>query len=239
MKNMTMDKSTIGGLAVIGVIATVAIAFFLSSLGDEDNISNVAILPEADGSQPITREQAVELADDSDRVADIETSEVVPAEPQPATQEDVADLVRELETKIAEAPGDFETLVELGALYYQLQVYPRAADMFSAALDVNPDDAGVRSDLASSFLYQGMIRLARNEYRRAIETDPELADAHFNLGISYSHSSPQDIEAALSEWERVIELEPDSELAVAAQGFIDQYQYAEPTEQPAEVATAP
>lgn len=242
MKLLTVDKTTMGGLVVIVVIGAIALVALLSRSGGADTLATSSFLPEADPSQPVTRQQP---EDDGSAEGDSElTSGDVSAQSQdPAASsegQDVAQVVRDLEAKLAESPNDVDLLIELGALYFELQVYPRAADLFSAVLDINPDDAGVRSDLASSFLYQGMIRLARNEYRAAIETDPELADAYFNLGISYSHSSPQDIDAAIEAWQRVIELEPESDLALAAQGFIQEYSDADqPTDEQAETTAGP
>ncbi len=242
MKILAVDKTTMGGLVVIVVIGAIALVALLSRAGGADTLATSSLLPEADPSQPVTRQVGEDdgSLEENSEVASA-ANEAQSQDPEPATEgQDVAQVVRDLETKLAETPNDVDVMIELGALYFELQVYPRAADLFSAVLEITPEDAGVRSDLASSFLYQGMIRLARNEYRAAIETDPKLTDAYFNLGISYSHSSPQDIGAAIDAWQRVIELEPESDLAVAAQGFIQEYSDADQaTDEQAGSATGP
>ncbi len=226
MKKLSIDKSQLGGLVVMAVIVAVVLSFIISrSLNDTGTSLATSVLPGADPSQPVTREETMPGAEPG---AVIESGAVpadaeIPDDHSGSSSDQVAKVVSDLEQRLIESPDDFDLMVELGALYFELRVYPRAADMFAAALEIDPDDAAVRSDLASSFLYQGMVGLAQKEYLKAIEIDPDLTDAYFNLGVSYSHGRTQDIEAAIAVWKRVIELEPDSEIAKTAEGFIREY----------------
>ena len=124
-------------------------------------------------------------------------------------------------------------MTELGGLYFQLKVYPRAADTFAAALDLDPNNARLRTDLGSAFLYQGMLGLAKREYLAAIAADPALPDAHFNLAIILSHSSTPDIPGALAEWREAIRLDPNSDLARSAEQYMKSYESSTPPGTPA------
>jgi tetratricopeptide (TPR) repeat protein len=220
--------SQLGGIAVIAVIAVLVISFMVAD-DDGDSGSPIAItnLPEANASQPVEHDDATSpKSAENEEVATLQDNRGNgdSAEGHAGTGgEEVGQIVNELEKRLIESPGDLDLILELGAYYFELRIYPRAADMFAAALEINPNDAAVRSDLASSFLYQGMVGIAQKEYQAAIELDPELADAYFNLGVSYSHGRTQDIEAAIAAWEQVMELEPESEIAKTAEGYIREY----------------
>lgn len=141
------------------------------------------------------------------------------ASPTPNAQATLAAL----EMKVRDNPTDVEALTELGGLYFQFRLYPRAADAFASALELDPENARLRTDFGSSLLYQGMLSLAKREYLRAIALDPALPDPHFNMAVILSHSEQPDIPQALSEWQEVIRLAPDSGLARTAQEYIKNY----------------
>lgn len=152
-----------------------------------------------------------------------------PATPDPIAVplDDVQGRVAALEAAVQKDPTDVEALKELGGLFFQLKVYPRAADAFAAAIELDPDDATIVTDLASALLYQGMLGLAKREYLRAIELDPTLPDPHFNLAVILSHSAPPDIPQALDEWREVVRLDPESDLADTSRQYIESYEALE------------
>jgi cytochrome c-type biogenesis protein CcmH/NrfG len=129
----------------------------------------------------------------------------------------------EMQQRVAEDPSDVEAWRTMGALLLMSGEYGPASEAFAGAIELDDSDAGTHADLGAALLYQGMIRLARVELLRAVELDPTLPGAHFNLGITYSHTEPRDLAAAHAAWERVIELDPNSELSAQAQAFIDSY----------------
>ena len=125
------------------------------------------------------------------------------------------------QARIAADPGDRDAWTSLGAVLLTNGQYAAAADAFAGALELDPNHAPSRADLGAVLLYQGMLRLARVELRRAIELDPTILEAHINMGITYSHATPPDLPAARQEWQTVIDLAPDSELAAQAQRYLD------------------
>ncbi len=141
-----------------------------------------------------------------------------------SSPEDVRQRVAALEKQAQQEPFNGEARLELARLYFQLRVYPRAADYFADALDIDPNNAKARNDLGSSLMYQGMLGLARREYLKAIAIDSSLPDSHYNLAIILSHSSQPDIPGALAEWREVVRLAPGTELASSAEKYIQSYE---------------
>lgn len=80
-------------------------------------------------------------------------------------------------------PGNADTLVQLGNLYYDHQVYPEAIEYYSRALAVRPKDVNVRTDLGTAYWYSGFPQRAVAEYEKSLAVDPRHANTLFNLGV--------------------------------------------------------
>ncbi|MBI4312870.1 MAG: tetratricopeptide repeat protein [Chloroflexi bacterium] len=206
---------------VVGIVAVLAVA----QLGGANPAQTTTPLPPADAeaakSEAANAEALQKLAE-----AQATQGPATPT-PQAASADAVRTRIAELEKIVASGPGNAEALIELGGLYFQIRLYPRAADTFADALKVAPDNAKVRNDLGSSLLYQGMVGLAKEEYVKAIALDPSLPDPHFNLAVVLSHSATPDIAGALAEWREVIRLAPESDLAQTSQEYIKSYEKLE------------
>ena len=59
--------------------------------------------------------------------------------------------------------------------------YKEAVDAFSSVLETEPDNADVYNNLGVSYSCLGNFEQAENFYTKAIELDPELAQAYINL----------------------------------------------------------
>jgi tetratricopeptide (TPR) repeat protein len=63
----------------------------------------------------------------------------------------------------------------------------------------------------------GNLEAARDSWETVLEIDDTIAEAWFNLGFYYLGIEPPDEAGATAAWNRVVELSPGSELALAAQ----------------------
>ena len=77
-------------------------------------------------------------------------------------------------TKLQANPQDFETLRQLGNLYYDGQAFPQAIEYYNKALAVDPKNPDVITDLGTAYWYSG-------------DPDKALADFDKSLAIRPNH----------------------------------------------------
>ena len=78
---------------------------------------------------------------------------------------------------------------------------------FRKSLEINPNNADARTDLASCMYYEGDADGAIAELQRALKTDPKHAGALMNLGI-IQWKGKNDGPAAIASWEKLLKLNP-------------------------------
>src|SRR5262249_23947442 len=74
------------------------------------------------------------------------------------------------------------------------------------ALDLEPNDALTRYNLALALKYNGESRQAVDEFERALALKPKWADAHFGLGATWLELN--DLSSARKELQAAVELDP-------------------------------
>ena len=91
------------------------------------------------------------------------------------------------------------------------QNYGQAITEFEAALSENPESAALRTEFAGTLLQAGQVARAVEQCQKAVELDPDYAEAHYILGRIYygSREQPEMRTKALAEFERVVELDPN------------------------------
>ena len=82
------------------------------------------------------------------------------------------------------APG----LRELGILQAQQQNYPDAAKNLSRAVELGLGDAGLFNFLGIAYSRTARQQKAIDAYRKSIQLDPQLAEAHLNLAYAYEQT---------------------------------------------------
>ena len=107
---------------------------------------------------------------------------------------------------IAVQPRDFNASQLLGHIALQRSDYPDAERWLSGAIDVNPSNAAVRSNLAAALIALRRPREALAHCDRAIALNPHSPEAHFNRGNALcALDRPQE---ALGSYERAATLSP-------------------------------
>lgn len=211
-------------ILLVGIAALVAVAVLQPRFFGEDEVTRN--LPGADAEVPAT---GASVANQAHAGAVGETTTEGAASVEGAASDAVtpataaASAVEELTTRIDADPGDADAWMALGTMLVTAEDYPRASEAFAAAVEARPDDASAHAQLGRALMFQGLLRVARAELHRAIELDPTLAEAHLFLGITYSHAAPADLDAARAAWTRTMELDPTSEFAKQASGYLEAY----------------
>ncbi len=99
---------------------------------------------------------------------------------------------------IADDPGHFRALNNLGACHEELDHNAQAEAAFLRALALAPAEAPLHHNLGRLMHLDGRLEEAEQYYRRALELDSALAGAHFNLGRLLQESGRhEDAEPAL------------------------------------------
>ncbi|MFQ5792287.1 MAG: asparaginase, partial [Acidobacteriota bacterium] len=143
-----------------------------------------------------------------------------------AEEEKVAEMkIEELQERVKADPDNPDYHLELGIAYGELKQLDRAAEHLEKAVELAPDRADIQynlgviysmamtEDLAVEELWESyadeeeLYHLAEQAFLRALELDPELAQAYNNLGTLYSLWGRT--EDAVKCWRKSLELDPD------------------------------
>lgn len=94
------------------------------------------------------------------------------------------DKARQALDQVLELDADSGEAIRMyGNLEYNARQFARAEELFNRYLQIDPNDAAVRTDLGSSLLFQDRREEARDTYREVTEKTPGFMQAWFNLGL--------------------------------------------------------
>ena len=90
-----------------------------------------------------------------------------------------------------------------------------------AKLLSSPDDVAVNLELGVLHFNAGDGERAEELWNRVTEVDPHNPQAWFNLGFIHLAQDPPDTEGARADWDKVLEVAPDSDLAATVRSHLD------------------
>jgi len=133
---------------------------------------------------------------------------------------------REFEKAIELDPESAHAYDNLGTVHVEKGDLDNALAVYLKALSSDPESPATHHYLAS-FLAAHGVELAVQHYRRAIELDPEMVDAHLNLGMALADGGQ--LEEALNEVEIAHKQDPEDEMVEheLASCLIDLQRYPE------------
>ena len=144
------------------------------------------------------------------------------ANASPAASAPVLDQakVAGLMAKIQANPKDADTLMALGDEYYKVGDFATAGNWFTKVTVVEP--AKVRGFLAlgATAFNGGDMNAAEVAWRKVLDIDEKNVEAHYDLGFLYFNRQPPDMAAVQLHWNRVVELDPDSEIATTVKAHL-------------------
>src|SRR5665811_331636 len=129
-----------------------------------------------------------------------------------ATPVDQAKLAA-LMQKIAANPKDVASLQGIGDLYFGATDYKNASLWEQKILAVDPKNQVALLALGAAQFNLGDAVEAKKQWLIAAELYPKNAEVHYDLGFLYFSQTPPDKASMTSEWEKVIAIDPDSDLA--------------------------
>lgn len=106
----------------------------------------------------------------------------------------------------SEEPGSLEGQMLLGIALGMNRQYDKAVDLLGEVVRKDPSSATAHNALGAAQMAVGSMKQAKAELEKALDLDPSLADAHFNLAEVLCVGAPADREAARAHYRRAVEL---------------------------------
>ena len=105
-------------------------------------------------------------------------------------------------------PNNFTLLGNIGDIYYDSQQYPAAIEYYQRALNVQPSNTSVRTDMATAIWYTGNADGAITAFKKSLAYEPTKANTLFNLGIVLWQGK-HDGAGATAAWQKLLATNPN------------------------------
>jgi cytochrome c-type biogenesis protein CcmH/NrfG len=109
--------------------------------------------------------------------------------------------------KLKTDPANKELLFQVGKIYSSTHQFNEAAGYYDKALQVDPKDVAIRTELASCLYYKGDVDGAISQLQQALHYDPKDANSLFNLGM-IQWQGKQDSKGAVATWQLLLKSNP-------------------------------
>ncbi len=128
--------------------------------------------------------------------------------------------VAELTAKVQANPRDAESMNALGDLYSRARQPQEAKQWHSRAVEVAPGHVDARLALGVDLYNLDDVAEAITQWTEVTRIDPRQTEAWYNLGFAYLGQNPPDMPAVERCWNRVVELDPGSDMAQTVRGHL-------------------
>ncbi|MFT3876231.1 MAG: hypothetical protein QM708_07420 [Propioniciclava sp.] len=116
--------------------------------------------------------------------------------------------------KVEQNPKDAESLRAIAHEYYRVGEYAESARWQAKLVELNPDDVDNLLILGVA-LYSGSdFAEAEKVWLKTAVLAPTSAEPWYNLGFLYLSLDPPDDQRAEAAWQRVIDIDPSSDMAI-------------------------
>lgn len=159
--------------------------------------------------------------------------------PPPLDQAKVDDLTAKIKTN----PKDVESMRLLANEYSRTAHYEKASETQAKIVALQPENVDARLALGVAHFNRGDAAGAEKEWQNVLQQAPESAEAHYDLGFLYFTQDPPRIDKAEEHWKKVVEIDPESDLAKTVSSHLDSFKKAagdstSPTSVPTSVPSA-
>lgn len=131
-------------------------------------------------------------------------------------------LVKSLEARVEKNPKDYAAMSELGKLAIASGDFRGAATWQQQILADRPNDADARLALGVALFNAGDLQGAETQWTRVTTAAPNEAEAWYNLGFLYLSEKDPDMAKVERTWAKVVELDPDSNLAKTVESHLSE-----------------
>jgi len=128
--------------------------------------------------------------------------------------------VQSLNTILTGDPKNVNATIQLGNAYFDAERWDDAIKWYERALELDPKNADASTDLGVSYYYSNRADQALSQFEKSLAMDPKHTKTLLNKGIVLAFGK-QDLKAAAVEWQKVVELAPESPEGQAARRALD------------------
>jgi cytochrome c-type biogenesis protein CcmH/NrfG len=109
--------------------------------------------------------------------------------------------------KLKTDPNNSGLLIQVGKIYSSTHQFKEAASYYGKALQVDPKNVAIRTEMASCLYYNGDVDGAISQLQQALHYDPKDANSLFNLGMM-KWRGKQDSKGAVAAWQQLLKSNP-------------------------------
>jgi predicted TPR repeat methyltransferase len=120
----------------------------------------------------------------------------------------VMEQINQYKERLETNPKDLEALINLGNANFDIQRFDTAKGLYLRALEIDPQNVLVRTDLASCYRNLGDMDQAFKELNQVLSIDPKHETALYNLGVLLLEEK-HNTQAAVATWEKLIAAHPN------------------------------
>ena len=113
-----------------------------------------------------------------------------------------------LVTKLKTDPKNVDLLNKIALTYKASHQFQDAISYFQKALDVDPKNVPIRTDMASCMYYTGDVDGALAQLDRSLAYDSKHPGTLMNIGI-IRWQGKKDVNGAVAAWEKLLKLNPN------------------------------
>lgn len=128
--------------------------------------------------------------------------------------------VQALKTIITSDPANENAVIQLANTYFDAERWDDAIQWYERALELNPNNPNTSTDLGVSYYYTNRPDHALEQFDRSLKLDPKHTKTMLNKGIVLAFGK-EDLQAAAAEWQKVVDLAPDSPEGQAARRALE------------------
>lgn len=110
--------------------------------------------------------------------------------------------------KLKSDPKNSDLLIQVGKIYLATHQFKEAAAYYDKALQVDPKNVPIRTEMASFLYYSGDVDGAISQLQQSLHYDPKDANSLFNLGM-IKWKGKQDGKGALEAWRQLLKSNPE------------------------------
>ena len=109
--------------------------------------------------------------------------------------------------KLKGDPNNKDLLIQVGNLYEATHQFKEAAAYYDRALQVDPKNVPIRTQMASCLYCNGDVDGAISQLQQALHYDPKDVNSLFNLGM-IKWQGKQDSKGAVAAWQQLLKSNP-------------------------------